>query len=113
MAQVVKTEKKEKLTPNPTGKPMNNPASNKPKVPLFRKMNYILMIVGVILVVVGYFCISGGAAEQPDQFNPDVFSARRITVAPILIMLGLVTEIFAIMWRPCCKKACDNEEKTE
>lgn len=113
MAQVVSTDKKVKLTPNPSGKSANANQNNKPKVPLFRKMNYILMIIGIIFVIIGYFCISGGAAEQADQFNPEVFSFRRVTLAPILIILGLVTEIFAIMWRPKCKGACKTEEKAE
>lgn len=109
MAQVTNTNQKTKLTPNPSGK---TSANNSKKPPLFRKTNYILMIVGVVLLIIGYFCISGGAASSPDEFNPEVFNTRRIVVAPILILLGLVTEIFAIMWRPRVKEV-ENEEKAE
>ena len=70
------------------------------------------MIIGVVLLIIGYFCIAGGAAESPEQFNPEVFNTRRIVVAPILILLGLVTEIFAIMWRPKVKED-QTEEKAE
>lgn len=106
MAQVIKIEKKPKLTPNPSGK---KAANNTNRPPLFRKVNYILMVIGVIILVVGYFCLKGGAAESPDQFNPEVFNTRRIVVSPILILVGLVTEIIAIMWHPKQK----NTEVTE
>jgi Ca2+/H+ antiporter len=109
MAQVTNTNQKAKLTPNPSGKTVVN---NSQKPPLFRKTNYILMIIGVVLLVIGLFCLAGGAASSPDEFNPEVFSTRRIVVAPIVILLGLVTEIFAIMWRPKVKQS-ENEEKAE
>ena len=108
MAQVNNIQKT-KLTPNPSGK---QPVRQDQKPPLFRKTNYILMAIGAIILIIGYFCISGGAAAEPDQFNPEVFSTRRIVVAPILILLGLVTEIFAIMWRPKVKENQD-ENKAE
>lgn len=109
MAQTVNTANKGKLTPNPTGK---QPARQNNKTPLFRKMNYILMVIGAIILVIGYFCISGGAAEQPDQFNPEVFNTQRTVVAPILLLLGLIVEIFAIMWHPK-QKEVKNEESAE
>ena len=108
MAQIANTNQKTKLTPNPSGK--ITPKKNE-KPPLFRMTNYILMIIGAVLLVIGLFCLSGGAPADPEQFNPEVFSTRRIVVAPILLLLGLVTEIFAIMWRPKVKE--QNEEKAE
>jgi predicted nucleic acid-binding Zn ribbon protein len=84
---------------------MNNERGNRP--PLFRKMNYILMGVGALLLLIGYICLSGG--DVPDEvFDGEIFNARRIRVAPILIFLGLATEIVAIMWHPKAPKA-DNE----
>ena len=75
--------------------------------PLFRKMNYILMGVGALLLLIGYICLSGG--DVPDNvFDGEIFNTRRIVVAPILIFLGLVVEIVAIMWHP---KASENENK--
>lgn len=83
----------------------NNVRGNRP--PLFRKMNYILMGVGALLLLIGYICLSGG--KVPDEvFDGEIFNTRRIVVAPILIFLGLVTEIFAIMWHPKAPKA-ENE----
>ena len=109
MAQIANTNQKAKLTPNPSGK--FTPKKNE-KPPLFRKTNYILMIIGVVLLVIGLFCLAGGAASSPEQFNPEVFNTRRIVEAPILLLIGLVTEIFAIMWRPKVKEN-QNEEKAE
>ena len=109
MAQIANTNQKTKLTPNPSGK---RPVNNSQKPPLFRKTNYILMIIGVVLLVIGLFCLAGGAADSPEQFNQEVFNTRRIVVAPILLLLGLVTEIFAIMWRPRVKEN-QEEEKAE
>ena len=84
---------------------MTNERGNRP--PLFRKMNYILMGVGALLLVIGYICLSGG--DVPDEvFDGEIFNTRRIVVAPILIFLGLVTEIVAIMWHPKTPKT-DNE----
>jgi hypothetical protein len=75
--------------------------------PLFRKMNYILMGVGALLLLIGYICLSGG--KVPDEvFDGEIFNTRRIVVAPILIFLGLATEIAAIMWHPKAPKT-DNE----
>ncbi|MBP5495763.1 MAG: DUF3098 domain-containing protein [Bacteroidales bacterium] len=84
---------------------MPNERGNRP--PLFRKMNYILMGVGALLLLIGYICLSGG--KVPDEvFDGEIFNTRRLVVAPILIFLGLVTEIVAIMWHPKTPKT-DNE----
>lgn len=84
---------------------MTNERGNRP--PLFRKMNYILMGVGALLLIIGYICLSGG--DVPDEvFDGEIFNTRRIVVAPILIFLGLVTEIVAIMWHPKTPKT-DNQ----
>ena len=84
---------------------VNNVRGNRP--PLFRKMNYILMGVGALLLFIGYICLSGGDVPD-DVFDGEIFNTRRIVVAPILIFLGLATEIMAIMWHPKASKA-DNE----
>lgn len=83
----------------------NNVKGNRP--PLFRKMNYILMGVGALLLLVGYICLSGGGVPD-NTFDGEIFNTRRIVVAPILIFLGLATEIVAIMWHPKTPKT-DNE----
>ena len=65
--------------------------------PLFGKENYMLMIVGAVVVLLGIFLMTGGKNPDPNVFDKSlVYSKMRITVAPILILLGLVIEIFAI-----------------
>jgi len=64
---------------------------------MFDKTNYTWMLIGVIVIAIGMFVMSGGKSEDPNVFNKaEVYSAARITVAPILILLGLVIEMYAI-----------------
>jgi len=67
---------------------------------VFGKTNYIIMIVGIVLLALGYILLSGGGSDDPNVFNPEMFNGRRLFVSPILIILGLVTEIVAIMYKP-------------
>lgn len=66
----------------------------------FGKQNYIIFIAGVVLIVLGYLLMIGGGSDDPNVFNPAIFDAQRITVAPMVCLLGFVTIIVAIMWRP-------------
>ena len=66
----------------------------------FEKQNYLVMIAGIVLLALGYILMIGGGSDDPNVFSYDLFSFRRITLAPILILLGFVVEIFAIMWNP-------------
>lgn len=65
----------------------------------FGKINYILMIVGVLLLAVGYVLLSGGGSSDPNVFNDAMFDSRRLVWAPIFIVLGFVVEIVAIMYK--------------
>ena len=65
----------------------------------FGKLNYILMVAGVIILAIGYILLSGGGSDDPNVFNPAMFDTRRLYVAPILIVLGFVVEIVAIMYK--------------
>jgi hypothetical protein len=67
---------------------------------VFGKKNYIVLAAGFALIVIGFILLSGGRSEDPNVFNPEIFNIRRLYIAPIVILLGFVTEIFAIMWRP-------------
>lgn len=68
---------------------------------LFDRTNYILMIAGVLLLLLGFYLMSGGKSEDVHQFHAEeVFSTTRITLAPIIVLLGFVVEIFAIMRKP-------------
>ncbi len=71
--------------------------SDKP-VSMFGKENYVLMLIGLIVAGIGFFLMGGGRSTDPKVFNPqEVYSTTRITIAPILIVLGFVIEVFAIM----------------
>lgn len=71
----------------------------KPVMPL-GKENYILMIIGVLIIIIGFILMSGGKAENPSEFNPAIFSTRRIVIAPVIVLFGFVFEIWAIMKKP-------------
>jgi hypothetical protein len=63
----------------------------------FGRENYILMCVGLVLIVVGFALMAGGKLEDPTAFNPEIFSFRRITLAPIVVMAGFLVEVWAIV----------------
>ena len=66
----------------------------------FGKENYILILIGVGLIILGFILMTGGGSKDPNVFNLEMFSFRRITLAPILILIGFGVEIVAIMKRP-------------
>lgn len=71
------------------------------KTTLFGKANYRWMLIGAIVIVLGMVLMSGGKNQDPNQFDESlVYGFRRITVAPILILAGLVIEIYAIFKKP-------------
>jgi hypothetical protein len=69
---------------------------------IFTRDNYIWMLAGLIVITIGMFLLSGGTSNKdPNVFDKDaVYSTTRITIAPILILVGLVIEIFAIFRKP-------------
>lgn len=69
--------------------------------PLFGKQNFTLMIIGAIIIAIGFFVMAGGKSADLTKFNDaEIYSFTRITLAPILIIAGFVIEIFAIMKKP-------------
>lgn len=64
---------------------------------IFERKNYVLMLVGIALVVIGFILMTGGGSDDPEVFNPEIFAPVRIVVAPLFIVAGLVVEVFAIM----------------
>ena len=64
------------------------------------KENYKLMAIGFVIIVIGFILMAGGGSDDPNVFNPDIFSFRRITLAPIILLFGFAYEIFAIMKKP-------------
>lgn len=57
------------------------------------------MIAGIVLMIIGYFMMAGGGSDNPEVFNPEIFSFQRIILAPIFILAGLLIEVFAIMMK--------------
>ncbi|MES1217085.1 MAG: DUF3098 domain-containing protein [Bacteroidota bacterium] len=75
--------------------------SEKKSTSMFTKENYIWMIAGAAVMALGWFLMAGGKSDNPAVFNDsEVYSTTRITIAPILILLGLGIEIFAIFKKP-------------
>lgn len=74
---------------------------------IFEKRNYQLMIVGLVVMAIGYLLMVGGGSEDPEVFNPEIFSARRIVISPTVIIIGFAIEIYAIMWRPKSKSTSE------
>ena len=68
----------------------------------FGRINYLLMLTGIGLILLGFILMSGGRLDDPGKFNPEIFSFRRITLAPIVVMAGFILNIYAIV-----KKAKD------
>ena len=66
----------------------------------FTKQNYILLLVGVALICAGLLLMIGGGSDDPTIFSDKIFDSQRLTLAPILIALGFIVELFAIMHKP-------------
>ena len=64
------------------------------------KENYKLLGIGFVIIIIGFLLMIGGKAENPNEFNEEIFSFRRITLAPIIVLLGFIFEIYAIMKKP-------------
>lgn len=69
---------------------------NDEKMPLTMK-NYVLLLVGFVVIVLGFVLMAGGGSESPTEFNYEMFSWRRITLAPILVIGGFAFEIYALL----------------
>jgi hypothetical protein len=63
----------------------------------FGKENYKWMLIGIVIIFLGFILMAGGGSKDPSVFNPDIFSFRRITLAPIVAMIGFLIEIYAIL----------------
>lgn len=65
----------------------------------FDRVNLILLAIGMAIVVIGFLLMSGGGSTA-DQYNPEIFSALRIKVAPVVCFLGFISMIYAVMRKP-------------
>lgn len=66
----------------------------------FGRDNYLWVLIGLAFLVAGFLLMIGGGSDDPDVFNEAIFSFRRITLAPILVLIGFGVEIYAIMKKP-------------
>ena len=74
------------------------PTTNDEKMPLTMK-NYVLLLAGFVVIILGFGLMAGGGSESPSEFNYEMFSWRRITLAPILVIAGFAVEIYALLKR--------------
>lgn len=63
----------------------------------FGKENFILIAVSIAVIAIGFMLMSGGGSEDPTAFNPEIFSTRRIVVAPVVTVIGFLLMIFGIL----------------
>ena len=81
---------------------MKNNSENKQEF-LFEKVNYKILLIGIAVIALGFILMSGGGSEDPNIFNEEVFSFRRIRLAPTTVLIGFGITIYAILKNP--KKA--------
>lgn len=63
----------------------------------FGKENFILIAVSIVIIAIGFMLMSGGGSQDPTGFNPEIFSARRIVIAPAVALFGFILMIFGIL----------------
>tara|TARA_B100000963_G_scaffold158273_1_gene137773 strand:- start:61 stop:285 length:225 start_codon:yes stop_codon:yes gene_type:complete len=64
---------------------------------LFGKRNYKFMLIGILFIAVGFILMSGGSSDDPNIFNEEIYSFRRIRLAPMLVIIGFIIEVYAIL----------------
>jgi len=67
---------------------------------IFERKNYVFMLIGIAFILVGFMLMMGGGSDDPNVFNPEIYSWRRIRLAPALILIGFGIEVYAILLNP-------------
>lgn len=67
---------------------------------IFERENYKFMIIGLAVIALGFILMAGGGSDDPNVFNPDIFSWRRIRLAPTVVLIGFAIEVYAILLKP-------------
>ena len=67
---------------------------------IFGRRNYKFMFIGLAFIAIGFILMSGGGSDDPNVFNPQIFSWRRIRLAPTLVLIGIAFQIYAILLNP-------------
>lgn len=71
---------------------------------LFDKINYKILLIGIVVITVGFILMSGGGSENPNVFNEEIFNFRRIRLAPTTVLIGFGIVIYSIMKNPKAKQ---------
>jgi len=64
---------------------------------LLTKKNYMIICIGLIFIIIGYILMSGGESNDPMIFNEEIYNFRRIRIAPLLVLIGLGIQVYAIL----------------
>ena len=64
---------------------------------LFAKKNYLIMLVGIVFIALGFILMIGGGSDNPEIFNEDIYNFRTIRLAPTLVLIGFAIEVYAIL----------------
>lgn len=67
---------------------------------IFKRKNYIFMLIGLAVIALGFLLMSGGGSDNPDVFKSDIFNFQRISLAPTLVLIGFAIEVYAILLNP-------------
>ena len=78
----------------------------------FGRMNFILLAAGMAIVIIGFILMSGGGSTE-QAYDPEIFSARRIKVAPLVCLFGFVSIIYAVVHKPKDKEQPLMQEESE
>lgn len=71
---------------------------------LFDKINYKILLIGIVVITVGFILMSGGGSENPNVFNEEIFNFRRIRLAPTTVLIGFGIVIYSILKNPKAKQ---------
>ncbi|HEX8563736.1 MAG TPA: DUF3098 domain-containing protein [Flavobacterium sp.] len=67
---------------------------------LFGRINYIILLIGIVVIALGFILMSGGGSDDPKVFNEEIFNFRRIRLAPTVVLIGFGITIYSILKNP-------------
>ncbi len=67
---------------------------------IFGKKNYVFMFIGLAVIALGFILMAGGGSDDPNVFNEEIYSFRRIRLAPTMVLIGFAIEVYAILLNP-------------
>jgi hypothetical protein len=76
---------------------------------VFGRANFIILSISILLVIIGFWLMSGAKTTEETGFNPAIFSARRIVIAPIITMAGFILVVWAILKKPEDKTSIEKQ----